>query len=106
MSAFTHLEDVVEGIAKKVLGSDELHNALAVIATIREELGHDAPDTVAVDATPAADKDQEIADQAREIADLKAALEAKEAVPAPVTPTPAPVDVPTADTSGFGTPSA
>jgi hypothetical protein len=57
----TYIEDVVEELAKHVLGSDKLNEALSVIAGVREALGHEAPEPYTPDTTPPAAKDAEIA---------------------------------------------
>jgi hypothetical protein len=85
----SYIEDVVEELAKSVLGSDKLQEALAIINQVREDLGHEAPEPYAPDAVPAAAKDAEIAQLSgavQALLDKVAALEADKAGEAPAEP--------------------
>jgi hypothetical protein len=69
-----HLEDVVELVARRVLGSDDAREAEAVIDAYRLGAGHEAPAPPTADMTPPATKDQAIADGKAELKAAKARI--------------------------------
>lgn len=89
LTPLTHIEDVIEELARAVLGSDKLQEAIGVVREYRESVGHPEPEPVAVDTTPAAVKDEAIAqlstavqDLLGEVARLKGEAPAEPAAPA------------------------
>lgn len=87
----TEIEDVIEELARNVLGSDKLQEAIGVIRGFRETVGHPEPEPVTVDTTPAAAKDEAIAQLSTAVQDLLGEVarlkgEAPAAAPAPAAP--------------------
>lgn len=85
----THIEDVIEELARSVLGSDRLNEAITIIRGFREALGHEEPEAYVVDSTPAAAKDEAISQLSSAVQELLAevaALKAGGATAAPAAP--------------------
>jgi hypothetical protein len=71
-----YIEDAVEVIARKVLGSDEAGEVAALIDRIRAEEGHEPPVVAAIgDGVLPGTKDQQIADQKVALADAQARID-------------------------------